>query len=382
MRMRRRPGQSVDDSEDSDAEDVRETNADVDAKTDADASSPSATAAAASTAATAGNTLTIKRKTGNDDDVKGIEVQITGKLAPTKKQTATRTPVILLMDVGMSKEDEPLLFELISRQRPVVLMEYAHGPDDTARSIRDLGADAVAVADHLNWPKFVLVGLGLGAMVALSVGQRWPGRVEKLCSLSCPDVKHPQWRRTVASLKAANEAKDCRALCKQLVASMLPEDFAAASPEHVKGIEDRFFAAKPMNARTCKTILGQLDQMSAFTEVNVAGWKKYPGPIFVIHGNADKMSPPDHMKELQAKLESRTWLLIVTGAGHLFWHSSNGREATSEMMHFLREDDSPHQRMAEGILGLWPVFAMIALAVLGYYAVLYDMEFELKSQAF
>ena len=42
----------------------------------------------------------------------------------------------------------------------------------------------------------------------------------------------------------------------------------------------------------------------------------------------------------------------------------------------------PHQRMAEGILGLWPVFAMIALAVLGYYAVLYDMEFELKSQAF
>jgi 3-oxoadipate enol-lactonase len=54
---------------------------------------------------------------------------------------------------------------------------------DNCYSVADLAADALALADHLQWRDFRLMGLSFGGMVAQELAATAPGRVERLALL-------------------------------------------------------------------------------------------------------------------------------------------------------------------------------------------------------
>src|SRR5215475_7324379 len=50
-------------------------------------------------------------------------------------------------------------------------------------SMADYAADALALADHVGWPTFALVGVSFGGMVAQEVAVTAPERIERLALL-------------------------------------------------------------------------------------------------------------------------------------------------------------------------------------------------------
>ncbi len=54
------------------------------------------------------------------------------------------------------------------------------GPFDMAT----LAADAIALADHLGWNRFTLIGHSMGGKAALAAAIRAPGRVERICGIT------------------------------------------------------------------------------------------------------------------------------------------------------------------------------------------------------
>ncbi|WP_335977964.1 alpha/beta fold hydrolase [Streptomyces sp. CA2R106] len=57
------------------------------------------------------------------------------------------------------------------------------GPAAGPYTMADLGADALALADHLGWPSFRLLGFSFGGMVAQELAVTRPERVERLALL-------------------------------------------------------------------------------------------------------------------------------------------------------------------------------------------------------
>ncbi|MFJ2954059.1 alpha/beta fold hydrolase [Streptomyces sp. NPDC087270] len=87
---------------------------------------------------------------------------------------------------GTLAEAAPLIIPLTSHfevaafdQRGMGRSAPAAGPYGMA----DLGADAAALADHLGWPTFRLLGFSFGGMVAQELAVTRPGRVERLALL-------------------------------------------------------------------------------------------------------------------------------------------------------------------------------------------------------
>jgi pimeloyl-ACP methyl ester carboxylesterase len=112
-------------------------------------------------------------------------------------------PVLILHGLSYFSYDWVDIARRIATDRQVVAMDlrgFGQSGWSPAREygLRTLAGDVVAVLDHLEWPRAVLMGHSMGGRIALCTTGGFPGRVSRLiCIDFAPDVA-AQGRRHVA----------------------------------------------------------------------------------------------------------------------------------------------------------------------------------------
>lgn len=87
---------------------------------------------------------------------------------------------------GTLAEAAPLITTLAAHFEVAAFDQRGMGrsaPATGPYGMADLGADVAALADHLGWPAFRLLGFSFGGMVAQELAVTWPARVERLALL-------------------------------------------------------------------------------------------------------------------------------------------------------------------------------------------------------
>lgn len=85
---------------------------------------------------------------------------------------------------GSSVSDVRPLLPLFGAGHPLAVLDHRgmgrSTTPDAVPSMADFADDVVALADHLGWTTFDLIGVSFGGMVAQELACRWPGRVDRL----------------------------------------------------------------------------------------------------------------------------------------------------------------------------------------------------------
>jgi 3-oxoadipate enol-lactonase len=110
------------------------------------------------------------------------------------ERTGDGRPLLFLNASGATLESAALLVQPFTKsadtvaadQRGLGRTEVPRGPYTMA----DYAADALALADHVGWDTFALVGVSFGGMVAQEVAVTAPERIERL-ALVCTSPGGP-----------------------------------------------------------------------------------------------------------------------------------------------------------------------------------------------
>lgn len=96
-------------------------------------------------------------------------------------------PVLFLNGSGATLATAGPLVAVLGRRLDVVAFDQRGlGRSSTVAepyAMADLAADALALADHVGWERFGLLGVSFGGMVAQEVAVTAPGRIERLALL-------------------------------------------------------------------------------------------------------------------------------------------------------------------------------------------------------
>ncbi|WP_432512851.1 alpha/beta fold hydrolase [Kineococcus sp. SYSU DK001] len=164
-----------------------------------------------------------------------------------------------------------------------------------------------ALLDRLP-PRFVLGGLSLGAIVAMELALRAPGRVESLVLVSTNSRaptpgQREAWARWRAALAAGRSARDLQG---EILDALLPPDVAAARPD----LAERVLAM----GRDDDLLRRQLALQGSRTDL----LPRLPAlgvPTLVVSGARDPICPPPFHTTLAAAVPGAE--LATLPAGHL-----------------------------------------------------------------
>jgi 3-oxoadipate enol-lactonase len=182
----------------------------------------------------------------------------------------------------------------------------------TPWTIEEMADDAIDVLDAAEVDRAHVFGVSMGGLVAQEVALREPGRVTSLV-LGCTQ---PGGRGAVRMEPAAATMLMDRTprSAREAIETSVPFLYGETTS---RDDIDRDAGARLRYALRATSYWGQLDAMRQHDGT----LSRLPGitaPTMVIHGTADKLTPPDNAEILAAAIPGARleWLL---GAGHLFW---------------------------------------------------------------
>lgn len=207
-------------------------------------------------------------------------------------------------------------------------------PGDAPPSIAsaDQAAAIVQLLDHLGIAQLrAVVGASYGAMVALALGERWPGRVARLVVISGADRAHPMataWRTVQRRTVRFAQQQGCAAEGLQLARALAmatyrsPEEFVArfaAPPQRVDGrfvfpVEEYLFArGRAYAAQYRPESFLCLSESIDLHRVDAA---RIPVPATVVGVREDQLVPIEDMRALAARLPEARLHEISSPNGH------------------------------------------------------------------
>jgi pimeloyl-ACP methyl ester carboxylesterase len=227
------------------------------------------------------------------------------------------TPLLLLP--GMMCDARlfaPQIAALSSQRTLAVPMLGGHD------SMAALAAEVLAQAP----PRFALLGLSMGGIVAMEVLRQAPGRVERLALLDTnPRAEAPK-------VRAGREPQVARALAgglAELAAEIAPNYLA--DPARTDILDTCLAMALALGpqvfARQSRALADRPDQQPTLAA--------FRGPVLVLTGEADRLCPRDR-HDLMHALVPDSRLSIVAGAGHLPTLEQPER-TTAELIRWLEE---------------------------------------------
>ena len=173
-------------------------------------------------------------------------------------------------------------------------------------SIDDVGADLVALLDHLGIERAHIAGVSLGGMTAMWMAINAPERVDRLV-LCCTSAKlgPPEgWAERAATVREHGTA----AVAEAGVGRWLTDPYRAAHPEVAAELQ-AMIASTPADgyAASC-AILEHMDLEPQLGEIRA--------PTLVISAAEDPSTPPEHGERIAAAIAGALFVL-VDGAAHL-----------------------------------------------------------------
>jgi 3-oxoadipate enol-lactonase / 4-carboxymuconolactone decarboxylase len=227
------------------------------------------------------------------------------------EETGDGPPVVLAGSLGSDRRMwDPQVEPLVAAGFRVIRYDHrGHGASpapDGPYTIAELAADAVALLDRLELQRVSWVGLSLGGMVGMWLGEHEPSRLERLvlCCTSAALGPASMWQERARVARTSG----MRALAEPVVARWLTPDFAAAHPSVVTWLQDMLSSHSPEGYASC------CDAIESMTIVD--DLSTIPVPTLVIAGADDPATPPDHGRRI-ADAVPNARLAVVPDAAHL-----------------------------------------------------------------
>lgn len=191
--------------------------------------------------------------------------------------------------------------------------------------LADLGADAIALADALGVERLHWVGLSLGGMVGMWLGQHAPERVASLVLL-CTSAKlgPPQmWRDRARLVRAEGSG----AVAPTAMERWFTPEYRAANPESVARWQAMVASTPAEGYAACCAAIEEMDLVADLPSITA--------PTLAIAGAQDPTTPPEHLRVIADGVRDGRLVVIDPGA-HLL--SLERPDAVNELiLSHLRE---------------------------------------------
>lgn len=205
---------------------------------------------------------------------------------------------------------EPQVSVLSRSHRVIAFDQRGHGSSPAPPapySIADLGADVVALLDHLGVGRASYVGLSIGGMAGIWLGAHAPDRLERLV-LMCTSAHAPpasRWHARVSDVRAAGTTA---VIADAVVERWFTPAWAQAHPDAIAAHKAMIVATDPEGYCGCCEAIAAMDLRDALPRVSV--------PTLVIGGIEDQALPPEHQR-LIAEAVPGARLELIADAAHI-----------------------------------------------------------------
>ncbi|MGH3948637.1 MAG: 3-oxoadipate enol-lactonase [Pseudonocardiaceae bacterium] len=173
-------------------------------------------------------------------------------------------------------------------------------------ALEELGADVLALIDRLGVCRVHFVGLSLGGMLGMWLGQHAADRIASL-TLCCTSAALGPAEMWSDRAKLVRE-KGVPAVADAVVERWFTEEWRAANPELTGYYRDMIAATPAEGYASCCTAIEKMNL--------VPGLSSITAPALVIAGAQDPATPPEHGKQIAAAI-SGARLEVVESAAHL-----------------------------------------------------------------
>lgn len=219
-------------------------------------------------------------------------------------------PVLMLGSLGTTMAMWDTQSRMLAARRRVLLVDHrGHGASPCPPgpySIDALGADVLAVVDHLGIDRVALCGLSLGGMVAMWIASHAPDRVERLALVCTAAVLGPpsMWHERAEAVRS----RGMTAVADVVLARW----FTPATHRRARSLVDRYRAmltATPAEgyAASCEAI-ASMDLRRDLPRI--------AAPTLILAGGADDATPVHKAVEIADGIP-RAAVEVVGGAAHL-----------------------------------------------------------------
>lgn len=190
--------------------------------------------------------------------------------------------------------------------------------------------DAAAVLDALEIDSADVFGFSMGGMIALNLALNHPRRVRRMV-LGCTSAGGPLWvssdERVLAAFAEPETSDDPRQEYYHRMWMSISDAFVAERPDVVERLADIAVA----NPQTPEAFFSQLQAILSHDVAARLGDIRQPA--LVLHGDADRLIPPDNGRRLARGLPNAE-LILYPGAGHLFF-VERADEVNGDIRRFL-----------------------------------------------
>jgi pimeloyl-ACP methyl ester carboxylesterase len=223
-------------------------------------------------------------------------------------------PVLLIMGLGYTHDMWYRTVPVVARHyrtisfdnRGVGLSDVPPGP----YTIPAMAADAAAVMDSAGIDRAHVFGISMGGMIAQEFALQYPDRVRSLI-LGCTSHGGPE--AVVADREVITTLMDRGTMSvEDGVRAMVPFIYDQATPN------ERIEEDLEIRRRTFPTAQGYFAQVQGILAYeSLSRLSKLKTPTLVIHGESDRLIPPENGRRL-ARLIDGAKLVMIPGASHIF----------------------------------------------------------------
>ncbi len=210
---------------------------------------------------------------------------------------------------------DPQIAALGERARCVLVDLPGHGASAVAPppyTIGGLAGGVVAALDRLEVERAHVVGLSIGAMIAMAMAARHGDRVDHLALLCTSAQLGPpsRWHERAATVRA----EGTKAIATTVVGRWLTPSYAAAHPDVVEDLVAMVSSADAEAYAACCEAIAEMDLRDDLPRI--------AAPTLVVAGTVDPSTPPEH-GELVAALIPGARIEILEAAHLASWERAD-----------------------------------------------------------
>ncbi len=232
------------------------------------------------------------------------------------REAGAGLPVLLLHGFPLSGEMwDPQLEALAGSFRVIVPDLSGFGasqgvPSDGACLMSDLAADAVALLDHLEVGRAVVVGLSMGGYAALALGEGAPERLRGLVladTRAGADTEAARQSRLDTARRVLAEGTDF--LVGALTPKLLGRTTREQRPDVVARVERMIREAPPAGVAAAQRGMAERPgRARVLPHLDV--------PVLILVGEEDELTPPEESRAMEREIRGGE-LVTIPEAGHL-----------------------------------------------------------------
>jgi len=175
---------------------------------------------------------------------------------------------------------------------------------DQLITIDDLADDLAGLLDALGMAQAHIVGLSLGGMTAQAFGVRHPDRAESLTLMATAAYLPHGYDKRAETVRAQGMG----VIVDAVLARWFTPDFAAAHPEVITPMRERFLQLDPRGYAVCCMVIHDMDLRASNAAIRA--------PTLIIAGADDPATPPAMLEDIRTRIPQAE-LIVLPRAAHI-----------------------------------------------------------------